>query len=52
MIFVDPEAYEGAWLQTALADDITVIPDARVDVCTTQLRTLSNGPSRRWQSAT
>ena len=23
MIFVDPESYEGVWLQTALADDIT-----------------------------
>src|SRR5262245_56216351 len=29
MLFVDPEAYEGGWLRTALADDITVIPDTR-----------------------
>ena len=28
MIFVDPESYEGAWLQAALAEDITVVPEA------------------------
>ena len=44
MIFVDPESYEGVWLQTALADDITVVPEARAGVCTAALRTFVEKP--------
>ena len=44
MIFVDPESYEGAWLQTALADDITVVPEARTSICVEPLRTFVEHP--------
>ena len=44
MLFVDPEAYEGAWLQTALVDDITVVPGGRASVCTDPLRTFVERP--------
>jgi AraC-like DNA-binding protein len=44
MIFVDPESYEGAWLQTALADDITLVPEARASVCAAALRTFVEKP--------
>jgi AraC family transcriptional regulator len=44
MIFVDPESYEGVWLQTALADDITVVPEARTSVCAEALRTFVEQP--------
>ena len=44
MIFVDPESYEGAWLQTALIEDITVVPEARTGVCATALRTFLERP--------
>jgi AraC family transcriptional regulator len=44
MIFVDPESYEGAWLQTALADDITVVPEARTSVCAAALQTFVEKP--------
>jgi AraC family transcriptional regulator len=37
MIFVDPESSEGVWLRTMLADDITVVPDARTDPCVAAL---------------
>ena len=32
MIFVDPESFEGGWLQTALTEDITVVPEARTSI--------------------
>ena len=38
MMFVDPESYEGVWLQTALADEITVVPEARSRVCADALQ--------------
>ena len=44
MIFVDPESYEGVWLQTALADDITVVPEARTSVCAAALQTFVEKP--------
>jgi AraC-like DNA-binding protein len=44
MIFVDPESYEGAWLQTALTEDITVVREARTAVCATALRTFAEKP--------
>lgn len=31
MLFVDPESSEGAWLCAALQQDITFVPDARLD---------------------
>ena len=30
MLFVDPESAEGVWLQSALRDDITVVPEKRL----------------------
>jgi AraC family transcriptional regulator len=44
MMFVDPESYEGVWLQSALADDITVVPEARTSVCAAALRTFVEKP--------
>jgi hypothetical protein len=39
MLFVDPESSEGVWLRTALTEDITLIPDARITACASALRT-------------
>jgi AraC family transcriptional regulator len=44
MIFVDPESFEGGWLQTSLAEDITVVPEARTSVCAAALRTFLERP--------
>ena len=44
MLFVDPESHEGAWLRTALAEDITLVPDARLAACVSALRTFSERP--------
>ena len=44
MIFVDPESSEGVWLRTMLADDITVVPDARTDPCVAALRKFCEQP--------
>lgn len=44
MIFVDPESSEGVWLQTALTEDITVVPEARTSVCAAALRTFMEKP--------
>lgn len=44
MIFVDPESYEGAWLQTALAEDITIVPEARIRTCAEVLTTFVEKP--------
>ena len=44
MLFVDPESAEGVWLQTALRDDITVVPDARLDGCMGELRRFVEQP--------
>ena len=44
MLFVDPESAEGAWLRTALTEDITWLPDARLDACVSSLRTFSEQP--------
>jgi AraC-like DNA-binding protein len=30
MIFIDPESYEGRWLERSLREDITEIPEARI----------------------
>ncbi len=44
MLFVDPESIEGAWLQTAVAEDITLVPDARVEACVPALRAFLERP--------
>lgn len=44
MIFVDPESSEGVWLRTMLAEDITMIPDARTDPCVAALRAFCEQP--------
>ena len=44
MLFVDPESNEGVWLRTALLDDITLVPAARLEACVTALRTFNERP--------
>jgi AraC family transcriptional regulator len=44
MIFVDPESYEGSWLQTALAENITVLPETRIRICAEVLKTFIERP--------
>jgi AraC-like DNA-binding protein len=44
MVFVDPESSEGAWLSASLRQDITIVPDARVDSMLSNLRTLVEQP--------
>jgi len=44
MLFVDPESSEGAWLRTALAEEITIVPDKRLDGSITALRTFCERP--------
>jgi AraC-like DNA-binding protein len=44
MVFVDPESSEGAWLSTSLRQDITIVPDARLDSIGPALRTFAEQP--------
>ena len=44
MVFVDPESSEGAWLAASLRQDITIVPDARVDSMVSDLRALVEQP--------
>jgi AraC-like DNA-binding protein len=44
MIFVDPESHEGIWLQAALAEDITVVPETRLVSPNAELRTFVERP--------
>jgi AraC-like DNA-binding protein len=44
MVFVDPESSEGAWLSTSLRQDITVVPDTRLDSIVPELRTFAEYP--------
>jgi AraC-like DNA-binding protein len=44
MIFVDPESSEGVWLQTALTEDVTVVPEPRTNICAAALRTFIEKP--------
>jgi AraC-like DNA-binding protein len=44
LLFVDPESAEGAWLQGALTQDITVVPDARLQACVAALRAFWERP--------
>jgi AraC-like DNA-binding protein len=44
MVFVDPEATEGAWLRASLREDITIVPEARIASCAAALRTFLERP--------
>jgi len=44
MLFVDPESNEGVWLRTALTEDVTLVPEARITACASALRTFSERP--------
>jgi AraC-like DNA-binding protein len=44
MLFVDPESSEGAWLQTGLAQAITLVPDSRLEPCLNELRAFLERP--------
>lgn len=44
MLFVDPESTEGAWLRTALADEVTILPEARLAGSIAALRTFCERP--------
>jgi hypothetical protein len=44
MVFVDPDSSEAAWLSTSLWQDITVVPDIRMDAIVPALRTFAEQP--------
>jgi AraC-like DNA-binding protein len=44
LLFVDPETSEGAWLQAALADDITLLPAERLQRCLAELQAFCERP--------
>lgn len=44
MLFVDPESSEGAWLNASLTEDITTVPEARVEAVLPELRAFVNQP--------
>lgn len=44
MVFVDPESSEGAWLSTSLRQDITIVPDTRLDSIVPEVRAFSQEP--------
>lgn len=44
LLFVDPESSEGMWLLSLLTQDVTVVPDARLDPCVGALRTFWEDP--------
>ena len=44
LLFVDPESSEGVWLQSVLADDITVAPAARLQGCLDELARFCERP--------
>jgi AraC family transcriptional regulator len=44
LLFVDPESSEGAWLQSILAEDITIAPVARLEGCLAALRMFYERP--------
>lgn len=43
-MFVDPESTEGVWLRASLAQEITSVPDARLALSVSKLRTLVEQP--------
>ncbi len=44
MVFVDPESSEGAWLSSSLRQDITIVPDTRLESMVPELRTFAERP--------
>jgi AraC family transcriptional regulator len=44
MVFVDPESSEGAWLSASLRQDITIIPDTRLDSIVPEVRSFAEQP--------
>lgn len=44
MLFVDPETNEGSWLRSALAQEISLVPDARLASPVAELRKLLDQP--------
>ena len=44
MFFVDPESTEGAWLQSSLAEDITIVPEPALERPVSALRTFAERP--------
>ncbi len=44
MVFVDPESSEGVWLSTSLRQDITVVPDVRLDPIVSALGPFAERP--------
>ena len=44
MIFVDPESREGAWLAASLRQDITIVPETRLDAIAPNLRAFAERP--------
>jgi AraC-like DNA-binding protein len=44
MLFVDPESAEGVWLRTSLRDEVTLVPDARLEPCAAALRQFLERP--------
>ena len=48
MLFVDPESAEGVWLRTSLRDDITFVPETRLEVASRSSSGWSINPSKAW----
>jgi AraC-like DNA-binding protein len=44
MIFVDPESSEGIWLSASLREDITIVPDTRMDAIVPDIRAFAEHP--------
>ena len=44
LLMVDPDSTEGAWLQGALAEDVTLVPEARLRACAAQLKAFMERP--------
>ena len=52
MVFVDPESREGAWLAASLRQDLTAVPDTRLDSMVPDLRTFAEQPDEMDDVAT
>jgi AraC-like DNA-binding protein len=44
MLMIDPESAEGTWLQSALAEDVTLVPESRLASCVAALTTFVERP--------
>lgn len=44
MLFVDPESSEGAWLQSGLVQDVTIVPESRLESPAAALRAFIERP--------